>query len=346
VTFPAGKLGAYAAQFNGTASYVSIPRVISDDFTVAFWVKTTTTGGSGQWYNGKGLVDGEMPGVADDFGISLVGSKAAFGVGNPDTTIFTTGSVNDGAWHHVTATRDSVSGQMNLYLDGALQATTTGPTGSKTAPTNLRIGSIQTGVSGGFLAGTIDDVQIFNRVFSAADVPSLMNHAPALSPIFDTSIMAGRTLLVGNAATDVDSPAQTLSYDLPGAPAGASIDSTSGALSWRPAISQAGAAYPISVRVSDNGTPSMSATQTFTVAVLQPALPSVSQPFFSTGGFQMQIGGDTGPDYSVYATTNLALNFANWNWLLTSNSPALPFQFQDRMATNYSQRFYRVLIGP
>ncbi|HWD92599.1 MAG TPA: PA14 domain-containing protein [Verrucomicrobiae bacterium] len=346
VTFPPGKLGASAAQFNGTSSYVSIPRVISDDFTIGFWVKTAATGGSGQWYNGKGLVDGEMPGVADDFGISLVGSKAAFGVGNPDTTITTTGSINDGSWHHVTATRDSASGQMNLYLDGALQATATGATGSKTAPTNLRVGSIQTGVSGGFLSGTIDDVQIFNRVFSAADVPSLMNHAPALSPIFDTSILAGRTLLVGNAATDVDSPAQTLSYDLPSAPAGASINSTSGAISWRPAISQSGAAYPISVRVSDNGTPSMSATQTFTVAVSQPALPFVSQPSFSTGGFQMEIGGDTGPDYSVYATTNLTSNFASWNWLLTSNSPALPFQFQDPMATNYPQRFYRVLIGP
>jgi hypothetical protein len=346
VTFPPGKLGAYAAQFDGTSSYVSIPRVVGDNFTVAFWVKTTATGGSGQWYNGKGLVDGEMPGVTDDFGITLVGSKAAFGVGNPDTTISTTGSINDGSWHHVAATRDSASGQMNLYLDGALQATTTGPTGTKAAPTNLRIGSVQTGVSGGFLAGTIDDVQIFDRVFSAADVPSLMNHAPELSPIFDTSILAGRTLVVSNAASDVDSPAQSLSYSLQNPLAGASINVTSGTLTWRPTVSQSGGAYPISVQVSDNGTPSMSATQTFTVAVLPPAQPSLSQPSFSAGTFRMQIGGDTGPDYSVYATTNLALSLTGWNWLLTSNSPALPFQFQDPMATNYPQRFYRVLIGP
>jgi hypothetical protein len=346
VTFPAGKLGAYAAQFDGVGNYVSIPRVISDQFTVAFWVKTTATGSSGQWFNGKGLVDGEMPGVTNDFGISLVGNKAAFGVGNPDTTIYTTNSINDGLWHHVTATRDSASGQMNLYLDGVPQATATGPQGAKTAPPVLRIGSLQTGVTGSFLAGTIDDVQIFDRVFSSNEVPSLMNHAPMLSPVFDSSILAGRTLAVSNAATDVDSPAQTLSYDLQNGPPGASINSTNGLVTWRPAISQSGAAYPISVRVSDNGTPSMSATQTFTVAVLQPAPPSVSQPSLTAGGFKMQVGGDAGPDYSVYVTTNLSENFTGWDWLLTSNPATLPFQFLDRAATNFSQRFYRVTIGP
>jgi len=53
---------------------------------------------------------------------------------------------------------------MNLYFDGALQATTTGPQGAKAAPPALRIGSLQTGVAGGFFLGSIDDVQIFNRV--------------------------------------------------------------------------------------------------------------------------------------------------------------------------------------
>ena len=40
------------AQFGGGSGYyVTIPRVVGDDFTIAFWLKTTTTGGSGlpQW---------------------------------------------------------------------------------------------------------------------------------------------------------------------------------------------------------------------------------------------------------------------------------------------------------
>src|SRR5262249_25224497 len=107
-TYATGKLGAQAAQFNGTDAYVTIPRSISNSFTIAFGVKTTATGGSGQWYNGRGLVDGEVAGVVNDFGVTLIRTNAAFGVGNPDTTITTTNAINDGTWHHVTATRDSV----------------------------------------------------------------------------------------------------------------------------------------------------------------------------------------------------------------------------------------------
>jgi len=80
--------------------------------------------------------------------------------------------------------------------------------------------------------------------------------------------------------------------------------------------------------------------------VLQPAQPSLSQPSLATGGFSIQVGGDAGPDYSVYAATNPAENFTDWNWLVTSNPATLPFQFLDPAATNYSQRFYRVIIGP
>ena len=134
VQFVTGKLGAQAAKFDGTNAYVAIPLSVSNSFTIAFWVRTTATGGSGQWYDGKGLVDGEVSGVVNDFGTALVGNYAAFGVGNPDTTILSTNVINDGLWHHVTATRDSVSGQMNLYLDGVLQATAAGPTGTRTSP--------------------------------------------------------------------------------------------------------------------------------------------------------------------------------------------------------------------
>ena len=347
VTYPAGKLGAQAVQFNGSAgNYVTIPLSVSNDFTIAFWVKTTSTGGSGQWYNGDGLVDGEMPGPVNDFGVSLVGANAAFGVGNPDTTIYTTNAVNDGAWHHVTATRAAASGQMSLYLDGSLQATTAGPAGTKAAPANLKIGALQTLVAGSFLAGAIDDVQIFSRVFGAAEVPSLMNHPPALAVIFDTTIMAGRTLSLTNSGTDPDAPAQTLAYDLPLAPAGATINAGTGLLTWRPAISQAGATFPLAVRLSDNGTPSMSATQQFSVLVTRPSPPGLMAPKLAAGKFSMNIGGDAGPDYLIYATTNLAIAYASWQLLLNTNPAILPFQFADPLTTGRRQSFYRVMLGP
>src|SRR3954469_135922 len=120
---------------------------------------------------GKGLVDGEVANVVNDFGVSLVGSRVAFGVGNPDTTIQSTSNVNDGAWHHVVATRNATSGAMVLYVDGAQQASATGPTGTRNAPAILRVGGLQTSLN--FFAGQIDEVRLFNAALSAAQVAAL-----------------------------------------------------------------------------------------------------------------------------------------------------------------------------
>ena len=103
MSYVAGVAGAQAAAFNGSSSNMQIPRSISNDFTIAFWMKTTQTGGTGQWSAGKGLVDASVGGTTNDFEVSLVGASAAFGVGNPDTTINSTIAINDGQWHHVAA---------------------------------------------------------------------------------------------------------------------------------------------------------------------------------------------------------------------------------------------------
>jgi hypothetical protein len=170
-TFVAGHSGL-AVNLNGTNQFVQIPRSIQDSFSIAFWVRTTTTGATGaQWWVGKGLVDGEVANVVNDFGVSLVGTHVAFGVGNPDVTIQSTSNVNDGAWHHVAATRNAATGAMVLYIDGAQQATATGPTGTRSAAGNLRIGSLQTNLN--FFAGQIDEVHLFNTVLTAAQVSAL-----------------------------------------------------------------------------------------------------------------------------------------------------------------------------
>ena len=173
VTFAtAGKVDGAAATFDGVNGSIQIPAEVATDFSIAFWMKTTSTGGAGaQWWNGSGLVDGEVPGAAADFGTSLVGTKVAFGIGNPDTTIMSASAVNDGAWHHIAVTRNGASGAMQLYFDGTLQASATGPTGPRTAPTTLRIGSIQTGF--GYYNGSLDEVRLYNYALAAADVAKL-----------------------------------------------------------------------------------------------------------------------------------------------------------------------------
>jgi hypothetical protein len=94
--------------------------------------------------------------------------------------------------------------------------------------------------------------------------------------------------------------------------------------------------------VSDNGAINLSATQAFSVTVNRPSQPSLANPSLANGKFGISISGDTGPDYTIQASSNLL----NWSPILTTNPQASPFQFFDPAASSYSQRFYRVLLGP
>jgi hypothetical protein len=180
-------------------------------------------------------------------------------------------------------------------------------------------------------------------ITSLTGVPIPTNKPPVLAAISDVTITAGQTLFVTNFATDSDSPAQTLTWRLATQPAGATISAASGLITWRPAISQSPSTNSFTVVVTDNGVPAMSATQNFSVVVLRPATPVFSSPAIASGTFRSSISGSVGPDYSVYATTNLT---SGWQLLLTTNPAVMPFQFSDPNATNFQQRYYRVLLGP
>ena len=177
---------------------------------------------------------------------------------------------------------------------------------------------------------------------SAAVSATPTNHPPVLAVISNQTILAGRTLLVTNSASDADLPAQILTYGLASAPTNAVINPNSGLFSWRPTIAQSPSTQAVAVVVSDNGVPSMSATQSFAVMVTRPAVPILSVATMAKGPFGFWINGDAGPDYTVQVSTNLT----SWNQVFNSNSPALPFFWTDNSSSSYPFLFYRVLLGP
>ncbi|MEO6184556.1 MAG: SBBP repeat-containing protein, partial [Verrucomicrobiota bacterium] len=91
---------------------------------------------------------------------------------------------------------------------------------------------------------------------------SSVNHAPVLTPVGTQVVNEETALLVTNIATDVD--ANTLTFSLLSAPAGASI-STNGVFSWVPTEAQGPNTNIVSVRVTDNGTPNLNSTNSFAV---------------------------------------------------------------------------------
>ncbi|MEN9883754.1 MAG: hypothetical protein RLZZ420_971, partial [Bacteroidota bacterium] len=160
-----------ALHFDGTDDFVNITRRISGDFTIEFWVKTTQTASTGQWYNGRGIVDGEVGGVSTDYGVALVGTKLAFGVGqlttNSDITITSTSNINTGSWFHVAVTRQGSNGAMKIYINGVLETSGTGPTAART--TGIKIGGNNARTDLNF-NGTLDELRIWNVVRTAEEI--------------------------------------------------------------------------------------------------------------------------------------------------------------------------------
>jgi hypothetical protein len=168
------------------------------------------------------------------------------------------------------------------------------------------------------------------------------NTPPTLAAISNRTVVAGTTISFTNSASDTGAPPQTLTFTLLNGPTNATLNSSNGAFAWRPLVAQSPSTSALSVAVTDSGVPNLSATQSFTLTVLRPAEPGLEQPTMGDGQFGFRVTGDAGPDYTIQASTNLA----NWSDWFTTNSPGLPFNWSDPAASNYSRRFYRVLLGP
>jgi hypothetical protein len=114
-----------------------------------------------------------------------------------------------------------------------------------------------------------------------------VNSAPVLTVPAGQTINELVTLNVSASATDSDLPANTLTFSLLGQPAGMTIVPGTGAISWTPTEAQGPSTNVITVVVTDNGTPSLSATNTFTVTVNEvnsaPSLPAIADRTIHAG---------------------------------------------------------------
>ena len=107
----------------------------------------------------------------DTMGFYVAGATAVRGVT----------AVKDGQWHLVTGVYDNPAGTLSLYIDGVLDASATCDPdlviGVNTA--NVRINGLHIPGDPSYdevrhIDGTIDDVRIYNRALSAADVQALV----------------------------------------------------------------------------------------------------------------------------------------------------------------------------
>ena len=168
------------------------------------------------------------------------------------------------------------------------------------------------------------------------------NTPPTLAAITNRTVNVGQTVAFTASATDTDSPPQTLTYALLAGATNATLNTNSGAFSFRPLVTQANSTNNFTLKVSDSGSPSLSTTQSFAVFVNPLSAPGISNVSFAGGKFSFQVSGQSGPDYAIETSTNLT----QWSDVFTTNSPTPPFVWMDSNSPAAPQRFYRVKLGP
>ncbi len=165
-------------EFDGTNDYVSLPAslAVTNDYSFSAWVKTSS--------ESIGQVVGKDSGSAGtsrqwQFRVDSAGTVRLIrfdSSGDIIEGIATTRTVNDGDWHHITATFSTASGSV-IYIDGisaATSANTTANGGAITAELPL-VGARASSSPTELFAGLIDEVRIYNYSLSAAQVKKLYN---------------------------------------------------------------------------------------------------------------------------------------------------------------------------
>lgn len=170
--------GLPAISFDGVNDQLQFNRIIENNWTIAV-VFSATVAPSGacntQWFCGTGLVDGEVGGVTNDFGLTLNDTLSVMGgVGSPDRTAIVNGNFKDGLQHLVIYTRAKTSGDINLYVDSTLSANNAGNSNTLNAPPRLVIGSLQTNIR--YLGGYIAEIIICSIVLNSTNRGLLSNY--------------------------------------------------------------------------------------------------------------------------------------------------------------------------
>jgi Concanavalin A-like lectin/glucanases superfamily len=166
VSGPTGA-GMYVHRYN--ISGAEVPRTVQTTFSLECWFQTNSGTGYSAWYDGSPIIQGDVNNTAADYGLSMTGDgELLFGASAGAAVVQSAPGYNDGAWHHVVVTRNSVTGAVVLYLDGAQAVTGTGITGTLNAANVIGLGYNPNNAE--TFEGTVDEVAFYSTILTAAQV--------------------------------------------------------------------------------------------------------------------------------------------------------------------------------
>lgn len=163
---PSGRAGG-ALTFDGSNDMVTVADAASLDLTAGMtidaWVRPEVIG---DW--STVVLKEAAGGLAYGLYASDNGSRAAgyVNVGGGDEAAFSPGDISTGTWTHLALTFDGAS--LRLYVDGTLVRTTAVSGPIRTTTRALRIGG--NAVWGEWFSGTIDEVNVYDRALTPAEI--------------------------------------------------------------------------------------------------------------------------------------------------------------------------------
>jgi DNA-binding beta-propeller fold protein YncE len=168
------------------------------------------------------------------------------------------------------------------------------------------------------------------------------NTPPQLGPATDVTALKGRLLALNFSATDVDIPAQVLTFSLTNSPPDAAINPTNGAFTWIPSGPLGTSTNPVTVVVTDSGNPNKLDSKTFNVIAVDL---NANTPIAAADGITISWNAISGLTYRVQFKNDL--NEPLWNDLPDDIAATNNSAFKvDAAATTNMIRFYRIIALP
>jgi hypothetical protein len=171
-------------------------------FTLAAWVNASLSQSNQAGVIAKGTGNG-----GEQYCVDINGANYRFFVRDTNTTtavVPTTGPFN-GFWQHIAAVLNATNGLMNFYINGTLVGSTVAPFSLLATNHEVSLGNRQSGTNDYNypLTGGMDDVRIYSRDLTSADVYALFS--AAAYPIITAQIPANGnnpfTLFEGSSPT-------------------------------------------------------------------------------------------------------------------------------------------------
>ena len=275
-----------AQQFNGTSDNMTASRIAAYDFaanssfTFETWIKHPVGSPTvKEQIIGRKAAD-NLTSIALAFDQSVNVSFSVRSSSGESYLVASTSNFYDDNWHHVVAVKDGTLNQLRIYVDGVLENTVSATFASGFSSPTATIGIGWRGVGDvRYFNGTIDELAIYNTGLSSAIISKHYNNgllskgycaatAPTITSTPVTSTAVGQIYLY-----NVDASADPMAtYSLTAAPAGMTINSTTGLVEWIPSASSN---YNVTVTASNGIEPDANQSFVLNVALTSDCLNGV-----------------------------------------------------------------------